>query len=210
MRHCSHVSWEKEEYVSKAKDIGTRLELQVRDRLNGALPKSLNLTAVRIWYSGAGAREPFDVGIYKGVVRSEGLEMSIECKRTQGTSIGLRLDWLDLIGDRAVSVVGPDGVKQGERVVPHVVMFAVGLHTPLPIYVVHRGNARESTGSLSLEVTICSRPGAKSMSIHQKYVCKQGMPKFRLQTAAGQVYVVEPFESFVRMAFPDPGRPYNV
>jgi hypothetical protein len=187
--------------MSKQKDIGTRFELQVKDQLNVLLPKELNLTAIRIWYSGAGAREPFDVGIYRGVVQSDTLAMSIECKRTQGRSIGLLLEWLDLIGDRMVSIVGPDGVKTGERVVPHVVMFAVGMRTPIPVYVVHRGNARDSMGT---ETVIFSKPGAKSMAVHQKYVRKRGMPKFRLQTAAGRIYVVEPLESFAQMAFPKP------
>jgi hypothetical protein len=78
------------------------------------------------------------------------------------------------------------------------------MHSPVPIYVVSLSKPAETfVGTI-----IQSKPGAKSMSVNQKYVHKQGLPKFRLD-ANGRTYVVESFESFVQTTFPKPGEASN-
>lgn len=171
--------------MSWQKDIGTRFEKQVRDSFN-ALAKGTNLTAVRIWYSGAGEREPFDVGIYAGEVRRENLVMQIEAKRTLGRSIGLQVGWLEKIS------LGP---------VRHVIMFAVGRRNPVPIYVVHLEPASLPKDPAAIQIKL----KAKSVSVHEKYVKKAGMPSFVLRHPpefyAARFYTVEAFESFVKREF---------
>lgn len=171
--------------MSWQKDIGTRFEKQVRDRFNEAAAGTA-LSAVRIWYSGAGEREPFDVGIYSGEVEKKNLVLQIEAKRTQGRSIGLQLKWLEKIRP------GP---------VRHVVMFSAGLHNPIPIYVVHLNPA-----SLAMQHEIVRiKPKAKSVSVHERYVRKAGLPSFVIQHPeefyGAPVYVVEAFESYIKREF---------
>jgi len=167
--------------VSWQKDIGTRFEHQVKDRFN-ALANGTDLTAVRIWYSGAGDREPFDVGVYRGEVRRENLMLQIEAKRTQGRSLGVLLSWLEK--------VAPE-----KRNCDHVVMFAVGRRNPVPIYVIHDGNATRSPHGL-----IQARDGTKSVSIHQRWVDRAGKMPFNLM-AAGKTFVVEDFDEFCKHKF---------
>jgi len=168
--------------MSWQKDIGTRFEIQVRDRFNEAAAGTA-LSAVRIWYSGAGEREPFDVGIYSGEVRRENLVMQIEAKRTQGRSLGLLRKWLEKIS------LGP---------VRHVIMFSVGLHNPIPIYV-----AQLEPASLSADAkVILIKDGAKSVSVHERYVLKAGLPSFLIAGSVGfKSVVVEPFESYIKREF---------
>ena len=168
--------------MSWQKDIGTRFEHQVKDRFNEAA-KGTNLTAVRIWYSGAGEREPFDVGIYSGEVRKENLVLQIEAKRTQGRSIGLLRKWLEKIS------LGP---------VRHVIMFSVGLHNPVPIYVAHL-----EPSSLPADAKVVMiKDKAKSVSVHEKYVLKAGLPSFLIAGSVGFTsVVVEAFESYIKREF---------
>ncbi len=170
--------------MSWQKDIGTRFEHQIKERFN-ALKKDTALTAVRIWYSGAGAREPFDVGIYRGEVRQENLVLEIEAKRTQKRSIGLKLEWLEKVSKR------------------HVIVLAVGRRNPVPMYVVRDCGSGLGVGAGTI---IKAKPGSKSLAIHQRWVQRPMLGQFLL-LAKERWFIVEDFELFVEREF---GKPREV
>jgi hypothetical protein len=161
--------------MSWQKQIGTAFEHQVKDRIN-TLVKGTDLTAVRIWYSGAGMREPFDVGIYRGEVRRENLVLQVEAKRTQGRSLGVQLKWLEQVSHQ------------------HVIMFAVGKRNPVPPYVIYPGG--QGLGAMAAEI-FKMKPAAKSVAIHERYVRKAGMRNCLIE-ARDKFYNVVDFDEYMR------------
>lgn len=161
--------------MSWQKQIGTRFELQVKNRFNKlAKAKASPLTAVRIWYSGAGDREPFDVGVYSGEVRRENLVLQIEAKRTQGRSLGVEWKWLEKVSN------------------DHVIVFAVGLRNPVPPYVICPVRHRDEKAANVFTM----RAGAKSVSIHERWVRQAKLPCCMVQ-ARDRLFDVVDFETWV-------------
>ncbi len=165
--------------MSWQKDIGTGFEYRVRDRLN-ELYRSVGFKAIRIWYSGAGLKKPYDVEFKYG----RKLILGIEAKRSiASTSISMQRKWIDQISQK------------------HVVIFAIGNFRgkkKVEIFVLREINEKDLTklGKL-ITKDIVMKDKAKSISINYKKHL-QSRSVFPDVICDHKTYVIETFETFFK------------
>ena len=163
--------------MSWQKDIGTGFEYRVRDRLN-ELYRSAGFKAIRIWYSGAGLKKPYDVEFKYG----RKLILGIEAKRSiASTSISMQREWIKRIGEK------------------HVIIFAAGNFRgkKVDIFVLRKvGEDENAESRTSGEPDIVMKDKAKSVSINYKKHLQFKDPIFPFVICGSEKYAIEEFKTF--------------
>lgn len=169
---------------SKSKNIGTNFEYHLVDVINKEGNPN-GIYAKRVWYSGAGLLEPYDLRIRKGKPEDSPLILGIEAKRTMQQGLNIQRDWLTSIRRRV------------DTTPAHVVMFAVGKYPgrPVPVYVIRLPEDIE----VQPKHTFAMHEKQKGCTINRKFVVTPGMGPYRIVMQAQakiHLFVVEPFQIF--------------
>lgn len=169
---------------SRSKNIGTAFEYHLVDVINKE-GDPRGIYAKRVWYSGAGLKEPYDVRIRKGKPEDSPLILGVEAKRTMQQSLNIQRDWLTPIRRRV------------DMTPAHVVMFAVGKYPgrPVPVYVIRLPGEIEVQPKHVFKL----KDKQQGCTINRKFVVTLGMGPYIIEMRAQDtscVFVIEPFQTF--------------